>query len=66
MRRTIAIRRPGGGHAVVADGYGYQHTTLYHHLNMGWNGFDDAWYNLPDVNATYRTYTVINGDFGSR
>jgi len=56
----LAIRRPGGGHAVVADGYGYQHTTLYHHLNMGWNGFDDAWYNLPDVSATYRTYTVIN------
>lgn len=25
------------GHAVVCDGYGYHHTTLYHHLNMGWN-----------------------------
>ena len=39
------------GHAVVADGYGYQSSTLYHHLNMGWDGDDDVWYNLPNINA---------------
>jgi hypothetical protein len=38
-----------GGHAVLADGYGYNASTLYHHLNMGWSGYDDVWYNLPDV-----------------
>jgi hypothetical protein len=41
------------GHAVVADGYGYDTSTpaktLYHHLNMGWAGRDDVWYNLPEV-----------------
>lgn len=37
------------GHAVVCDGYGYNFSTLYHHLNMGWAGSYDAWYNLPDV-----------------
>ncbi len=38
-----------GGHDVVADGYGYDSSTLYHHLNMGWSGSSDAWYNLPNV-----------------
>ena len=39
------------GHAVLCDGYGYNSSTLYHHLNMGWNGIDDAWYNLPIINV---------------
>jgi len=41
------------GHAILADGYGYyiqplppHPKTLYHHLNMGWAGLDDAWYNF--------------------
>jgi hypothetical protein len=41
------------GHAVLADGYGYDQSTpaqtLYHHLNMGWGGYSDLWYNLPDI-----------------
>jgi len=37
------------GHAVLADGYGYNLLTLYHHINMGWEGQYDAWYNLPNV-----------------
>ena len=41
----------GDGHAVVADGYGYKSSTLYHHLNMGWDGEDDVWYNLPNIDA---------------
>jgi hypothetical protein len=49
----------GQGHAVVCDGYGYSASTLYHHLNMGWGGADDAWYNLPDVEAHYRYTSVI-------
>ena len=35
------------GHEVVADGYGYSDSVLYTHLNMGWYGTDDVWYNLP-------------------
>jgi hypothetical protein len=34
---------------VLADGYGYDLGTIYHHLNMGWSGSKDAWYNLPDI-----------------
>ncbi len=37
------------GHAVLADGYGYSDSTRYIHINMGWSGMCDAWYNLPDV-----------------
>ena len=42
-----------GGHAALVDGYGYdpsvRQTALYHHLNMGWGGYSDVWYNLPDT-----------------
>lgn len=47
----IGIDGPYAGHAVVVDGYGCQDHTLYHHLNMGWYGRDNAWYALPDVNS---------------
>lgn len=46
---VVAINGPDGGHAVVVDGYGYDSATLYHHLNMGWQGGDDVWYNLPII-----------------
>jgi hypothetical protein len=54
----LGIRGPGRGHAVLVDGYlyelvlypdGYQ---LYHHLNMGWSGICDAYYNLPHVHCS--------------
>ena len=41
----------GTGHEIIADGYGYDSSTLYHHLNLGWGGSDNAWYNLPDFDA---------------
>ena len=47
-----------GGHAIVADGYGYDSSTLYHHLNMGWSGVDTAWYNLPVFTAGYNLNVV--------
>ncbi|MGD8786702.1 MAG: C10 family peptidase [Phycisphaerales bacterium] len=39
----------GSSHAVICDGYGYNTSTMYHHINVGWGGSYDAWYNLPDV-----------------
>jgi len=35
------------GHAVIFDGYGYDNSTRYYHINMGWSGSFDAWYNVP-------------------
>lgn len=49
----LSVHGEEGGHAVLCDGYGYHDGTLYHHLNMGWGGLDDAWYNLPNVDAYY-------------
>jgi len=47
----LGIARDEYGHAIVCDGYGYAGATLYHHVNMGWDGYDDAWYNLPNINS---------------
>ena len=41
----------GSGHEIVADGYGYEGDTAYVHLNMGWSGENDIWYNLPDIDT---------------
>ena len=48
-----------GGHAIVGDGYGYNSSTLYHHLNMGWSGDQNAWYNLPNIDDAYYGFTSI-------
>ena len=47
-----------GGHAIVADGYGYIEGTLYTHLNMGWSGSSDFWYALPDIGTKYNFNVV--------
>lgn len=54
----ISISGSSGGHSVLVDGYGYNLSTLYHHLNMGWQGSDNLWYALPIVDASYDFDTV--------
>lgn len=44
-------------HVIIADGYGYSGGTLYTHINLGWNGYDDAWYNLPTISGTQSHYS---------
>ena len=71
----LGITGPPGGHAIVVDGYGYQVSTLYHHLNMGWGAGhpeENAWYNLPDIDSdpaftsvykvVYNVYTSGTGE----
>ena len=41
-----------GGHAIVGDGYGYKDGVAYVHLNMGWSGAWDFWYNLPNIDSS--------------
>jgi hypothetical protein len=49
----------GAGHAVVADGYGFEgmmtedgyENVAYVHLNLGWSGKCDLWYNIPEVDV---------------
>ncbi len=56
----LGITGSPGGHAIVCDGYGYESSTMYHHLNLGWSGSYDAWYNLPTIDVTSSfTFTSI-------
>lgn len=58
----LAIVNSAAGHCVVCDGYGYNFNVLYHHLNMGWSGVDDAWYQLPLISLTdTQPYYVLDG-----
>ncbi|HEX4086961.1 MAG TPA: C10 family peptidase [Chthoniobacteraceae bacterium] len=57
----VAISGGGEGHAVVADGYGYNGGTVYQHINMGWSGSCNAWYNLPEVVAGGYDFNTVDG-----
>ncbi len=48
------------GHAVVADGYGYSAGTMYHHVNLGWGGAENAWYALPAIDDKYITFDLVD------
>ena len=56
----LGIDGPTGGHAVVADGYGYNSSTLYHHLNLGWSGAASAWYALPNIDTGIYPFNVVD------
>ena len=56
----LGLSRTGGGHSVVCDGYGYNLSALYHHLNLGWNGSNNAWYALPVVDTSQYQYDVVH------
>jgi len=54
----IAIHASGvsGGHSVVADGF---RDDGFIHVNMGWGGSSDAWYNFPAIESYDVIHTVI-------
>ena len=47
------------GHAIVADGYGYNNSgTLFVHFNMGWGSIgNDTWYTPP---SSIGSFTAVN------
>ncbi|MBQ4439809.1 MAG: C10 family peptidase [Kiritimatiellae bacterium] len=62
----LGIENDDSGHCVVGDGYGFNDGDAYVHLNMGWSGQYDLWYNLPDVNefddCSDVVYNIIPGE----
>lgn len=42
----------GSGHSTVLDGYRFDDKNFKVHLNFGWGGRSDGWYNLFDSIAT--------------
>lgn len=57
---VLGLTGDQGGHAVVGDGYGFHSGRLYVHLNMGWDGSEDSWYNLPTIETDQFTFTVFD------
>ena len=59
----------GDGHAVVADGYGFEgvmteegyENVAYVHLNLGWSGICDLWYNIPEVDVGSYDFAYLEG-----
>lgn len=58
----LALDGDSGGHAIVCDGYGYDHGAIYHHLNLGWGAYfaaDNAWYALPAIDPPEAEFSVV-------
>lgn len=55
----MGISGASGGHSIVGDGYGFNGKNLYIHLNMGWSGVDDVWYNLPNLNTSKYSFSSV-------
>ena len=52
----------GAGHAFIFDGYDSED---YLHLNLGWHGISNGWYQISAINVTYldgsaRSYSASN------
>ena len=68
IKRTIIpslnMKSPCGvsvpGHAIVADGYGYNGGTFYIHFNLGWSGSFNAWYAPPDLTDASSNFSSIS------
>jgi uncharacterized protein (DUF2345 family) len=51
------------GHMVVADAYQSDDSGEFIHLNMGWGGYENGFYNLSeDIEAGGDTYTQYSGN----
>ncbi len=60
MPVVIGIVGSAGGHEVVVDGYGYNGGSLiYCHINCGWSGSQDAWYNLIGEGVTSHSFSRL-------
>lgn len=61
MPVAIGVTSSRSGHEVVVDGYGYNGSSLvYCHINCGWGGSEDAWYNLIGEGITSFGYTLMD------
>ena len=59
MPGTIGVFSETAGHEIVTDGYGFKGNTLYVHLNCGWSGSQNAWYQLFGEKLTSHNFYNI-------
>lgn len=55
----LGISGDSGGHSIICDGYGFSSTTRYFHLNMGWSGYGNLWYQLPSISGTGYSFNAV-------
>ncbi|MBN1676115.1 MAG: C10 family peptidase [Kiritimatiellae bacterium] len=64
LRQEILAERPCPasylGHAFVIDGLADEGVADYYHINYGWGGQDDGWYQLSNINGN-SCYDAIFG-----
>ena len=65
VQLAIADGNGYNGHAVVCDGYGFvtigDVETEFAHINMGWSGTGDMWYNLPEIDSAAGAFAGQGG-----
>ena len=73
MPCAVGVGGDNGGHEMVLDGYGFSGSVIYSHINCGWSGSEDAWYNFFGEYVTsysfgymdelgYNIHPTVNGD----
>ena len=60
QKRPVLLSLPG--HTVVADGYREDSVGKWFHLNMGWGGYEDNYYNLENSIKTSQYEFSANFD----
>ncbi len=59
----LAIRdsRLTMGHAIVCDGWGTEDNQDRFHLNMGWSGYENNWYQVPGFTTMQYQWDILSG-----
>ena len=60
MPCAVGVGSDYGGHEMVLDGYGFSGSVIYTHLNCGWSGSEDAWYNFLGEAVTSDGYDYMD------
>ena len=60
MPCAVGVGGDEGGHEMVLDGYGFSGSVIYSHINCGWNGSEDAWYNFFGEYVTTYSFAYMD------
>lgn len=58
---AVDASRTGDGHVFVVNGYKEENGKAYYHLNWGWYGANNGWYNIEDWTSESPGYNTITG-----
>ena len=60
MPCAVGVGGDNGGHEMVLDGYGFSGSVIYSHINCGWSGSQDAWYNFFGEYVTSHAFAYMD------